>query len=82
MKKRIAVLGATGSIGKNSLEVISRDRDRFEVVLLSAHNDKDGLEKLKSVWPRSFCVLSGEAGGKEKLVHAIKDAGADITING
>ena len=37
MKKRVAVLGATGSIGKSALDVIARRKDDFEVVLLSAY---------------------------------------------
>jgi 1-deoxy-D-xylulose-5-phosphate reductoisomerase len=82
MKKRISILGATGSIGKSSLDVISRNKDEFEVVLLSAHSSRDELEKLKTLWPASVCVLSGEEGGKEKLLSAIGGAHADITING
>jgi 1-deoxy-D-xylulose-5-phosphate reductoisomerase len=86
MKKRIAVLGATGSIGKNSLDVISRNKDDFEVVLLSAHSSRRELDNLKKKWPSAVCVLSGEGaspgGGKEKLIQAIKSVRADITING
>lgn len=77
MKKRIAVLGATGSIGKSSLDVISRDSG-FEVVLLSAHSNRGELEKLASQWPSAACVLDG----KQKLLDAIANARADITING
>ncbi|MDR0442567.1 MAG: 1-deoxy-D-xylulose-5-phosphate reductoisomerase [Treponema sp.] len=80
--KRVAVLGATGSIGKNSLEVLSRGRDNFEVALLSAHSNRRGLEELSRQWPDATCVLSGEENGKEKLTQAIRDVHADITING
>jgi len=82
MKKRVSVLGATGSIGKSSLDIISRNKDEFDVVLLSAHTRGGELEKLKKNWPSAVCVLSGEKGGKEKLLDAIGSAGADITING
>lgn len=40
---RIAVLGATGSIGGNTLDVIARHPDRFELVALSAHSRADEL---------------------------------------
>jgi 1-deoxy-D-xylulose-5-phosphate reductoisomerase len=82
MKKRVSILGATGSIGRNSIDVISRDRDHFEAVLLSAHSDRKGLEEISRQWPGALCVLSGEEGGKEKLLKAINSAHADITING
>jgi len=82
MKKKIAVLGATGSIGKSSLDVISRGRDDFDVVLLSAYTSRRELDELKKQWSSAVCVLSGESGGKEKLKDAIKNSSADITING
>jgi len=82
MKKKISVLGATGSIGKSSLDVISRNRKDFEVVLLSAHSNRNELASLSSQWPSAVCVLSGEESGKEKLIQAIAASCADITING
>ena len=39
MKKTIAILGSTGSIGKSTLDVISKDKKNFDVVLLSAKNN-------------------------------------------
>ena len=82
MKKRIAVLGATGSIGKSSLDIISRDKENFDVVLLTGHCCSEKLDNLKKQFPGAVCVLTGEDGGKEKLLNAIKDSNADITING
>ncbi|MDR1838973.1 MAG: 1-deoxy-D-xylulose-5-phosphate reductoisomerase [Treponema sp.] len=88
MKKRIAVLGATGSIGKSSLDIISRNSESFEVVLLSAHSRCHELEQLKNKWHGAVCVLSGEVSssceknGKEKLLDAIGDIKPDITVNG
>jgi 1-deoxy-D-xylulose-5-phosphate reductoisomerase len=82
MKKRVAVLGATGSIGKSSLDVISRNKDFFEVALISAHSKKNELEALKNQYPGAVCVLSGEEGGRKKLLAAINDVQPDITING
>ena len=37
MKKKIAILGSTGSIGKSLLDIISKDRNNFDVVLLTAN---------------------------------------------
>jgi 1-deoxy-D-xylulose-5-phosphate reductoisomerase len=82
MKRRIAVLGATGSIGKSSLDIISRNSDNFEIVLLSAHCRRRELDALKTQWPSAVCVLTGEDGGKEKLLLAIKNSSADMIING
>lgn len=42
-KRRIAILGSTGSIGRQALDVISQHRDLFEVELLTANNSSDLL---------------------------------------
>ena len=39
MKKKIAILGSTGSIGKSTLEVIKKDKNNFDIILLSANNN-------------------------------------------
>ena len=39
MKRKIAILGSTGSIGKSTLEVIKKDKKNFDVILLSANNN-------------------------------------------
>ncbi len=43
MKKRIAILGSTGSIGKQALEVIGKNPGRFEVEVLTAFNNTELL---------------------------------------
>ena len=43
MKRRVAILGSTGSIGTQALDVIAQHPDLFEVELLTANNSKDLL---------------------------------------
>ncbi|MDD5421962.1 MAG: 1-deoxy-D-xylulose-5-phosphate reductoisomerase [Candidatus Omnitrophota bacterium] len=45
MMEKIAILGSTGSIGVNALEVVSSLKDRFEVVALSADSNAELLSK-------------------------------------
>ena len=48
MKKKIAILGSTGSIGKTLMEIIKKDKKNFEIVLLSAdENYKELLKQAK-----------------------------------
>ena len=82
VKKRVAVLGATGSIGTSALDVIARGNDHFEVVLLSAHSNREGLAEAARPWPGAKIILSREAGGREQLFAAIAGCGADIVLNG
>ncbi|MDR1970773.1 MAG: 1-deoxy-D-xylulose-5-phosphate reductoisomerase [Treponema sp.] len=95
-KKRLAVLGATGSIGSSTLEVVGARGEDFEVVLLSAHSNAAALEKLGARFPGALLVLSGGADSRLSLApgpsaagsfrlslaEAIAEAGADITVNG
>jgi len=81
-KKQVAVLGATGSIGKSALDVIERGGDDFEVVLLSAHANAEGLAEAGLSWPGALKILSGEPGGKDRLLAGIAGCGADIVVNG
>ena len=43
MKKKIAILGSTGSIGKSTLDVIKKDKKSFDIILLSANNNYQRL---------------------------------------
>jgi 1-deoxy-D-xylulose-5-phosphate reductoisomerase len=45
MKKKIVILGSTGSIGKATLEIIKKDKKNFEIVLLTANNNIGELTK-------------------------------------
>ena len=48
MKKKIAILGSTGSIGKSLINIIRKDKKKFEVVLLTANkNYKELFKKSK-----------------------------------
>ena len=39
MKKKIAILGSTGSIGKSLIKIIKSKKNKFEVVLLTANKN-------------------------------------------
>ena len=45
MKKKIAILGSTGSIGKTLIEIIKKDKKNFEVILLTAHKSYKEISK-------------------------------------
>ena len=45
MKKKIAILGSTGSIGKCLINILKKDKKNFEIVLLTANYDTNELLK-------------------------------------
>ena len=42
-RRSVAILGATGSVGRSTLDLIERDRDRFEILAVTANRDVEGL---------------------------------------
>ena len=58
MKKKIVILGSTGSIGKTLLNIISKDKKNFEVVLLTANKNHKLLLKQAKKFKVKKVILS------------------------
>ena len=57
MRKKIAILGSTGSIGRTTLEVIKSDKKNFEIVLLTANNNyKKLIQQAKEFKVRNVLI--------------------------
>jgi 1-deoxy-D-xylulose-5-phosphate reductoisomerase len=74
MKQRIAVLGSTGSVGANTLDVIARHPDRFEVFALSAATQVDLMLQQCVQFRPAFAVMAHEGPGRQ-LAHKIESSG-------
>ena len=57
-RQRVCILGATGSVGTNTLDVIARHPQRFEVFALSAHSRIDALFSQCVEWRPRFAVVA------------------------
>ena len=71
--KRVAILGATGSIGSSALDVIARHPDRFRVSALAAHRKVDELVTLCVQFKPTLAVIADDAllpSLQEKLARA------------
>ena len=74
MKKRLCILGSTGSIGVSTLDVVARHPDRFEVVALTARSNLARLfEQCKTFTP-SYAVLP-DAAAAAQLRQQLSAAG-------
>jgi 1-deoxy-D-xylulose-5-phosphate reductoisomerase len=68
-RKRIAIFGSTGSIGKQALEVIAAHPDKFEVEVLTAQNNAELLiEQARKFSPNAVVI------GNEKLYTQVKES--------
>ena len=81
MKKKIAILGSTGSIGKTLIEIIKKDKKNFDIILLTADkNYKEifnqakilGVKNLIITNEKSFQKLKKEKLGKINIFNNYK----------
>ena len=75
MSRSVTILGATGSVGRSTLDLIARQPDRFEVVALTAHRDVAGLAELARRHRPRLAVI-----GDESLYDALTAALAGTGI--
>jgi len=57
MKKKIAILGSTGSIGKSTIEILKTDKNNFDIILLTTNNNyKEILKQAKEFKVRNLVI--------------------------
>jgi 1-deoxy-D-xylulose-5-phosphate reductoisomerase len=75
----IAVLGATGSIGQQVIEIIEEFPERFELVSISAGSDVVSLAKLKARHPDTFVAVANLPKGRAEAPEGI-EVGEDAIL--
>jgi 1-deoxy-D-xylulose-5-phosphate reductoisomerase len=61
VRKRVTVLGATGSVGTSTLDLVGRHPQLFEVVALTAHSNVEALAELAVQHRASLAVIADES---------------------
>ena len=57
MKKKIAILGSTGSIGKSTVDIIKNDKKNFETILLTTNDNlKELTKQIKQLKPKNLII--------------------------
>src|SRR5258705_11849586 len=87
MSVGVAVLGSTGSIGRSTLQVLARQRERFRVVAITGHSNKELLAQQAAEWNPAFVGLvnggdRGTGNGTSCLVEAATHPDVRIVVNG
>jgi 1-deoxy-D-xylulose-5-phosphate reductoisomerase len=77
--RHVIILGSTGSIGTQAIEVINKNPDKFKVVGLAAGSNSKDLESQRE----HFGLSSSQAVlGSEAATKLISDTSADVVLNG
>ena len=75
----LTVLGATGSIGLNTLDVVARHPQRYQVVALTAHRDVEGMLALCEQHRPRYAVMA-DADAAEQLRTRLQASLSDIEV--
>lgn len=75
MTRKVSILGATGSVGRSTLDLIGRHRKHFEILALTARRDVAGLAELARRFGARQAVI-----GEERLHGELVDALAGTGI--
>jgi 1-deoxy-D-xylulose-5-phosphate reductoisomerase len=74
-RRTITILGATGSVGRSTLDLVARNRERYEIVALTAHKDVAGLAELAIRFGARLAVI-----GEPALLAPLQEALAGTAI--
>ena len=74
--RRVTILGATGSVGRSTLDLIERERDRFEIVALTARRDVEGLVELARRCRPAVAAIADEK-GFDRLKEGLAGSGVE-----
>lgn len=77
--KRIAILGATGSVGESTLDVIARNPDQFELVAVTARRQVKKLVEICRRFRPRFAAIADESSG-ESLSAAVADLDVEVGV--
>ncbi len=79
--KKILVLGATGSIGTNTLRIADNMPEEFQICGIQAHSNQEKLQELGEIY-KCPTLLTSLDNSKEAFQKLIDDSKPDIVVNG
>jgi 1-deoxy-D-xylulose-5-phosphate reductoisomerase len=79
IRQTVAVLGATGSVGVNTLDVVARHPERFQIFALTAMQRTDVLEQQCLQWKPRYAVL-GDANAANALQQRLRAQGVATDV--
>ncbi len=79
-KKKIGIIGVTGSVGSSGVEVVKANSDLFETVFVAAHQNENGLEKAKNMLNAKYAVLTSQKDSHKKILDIINEEMVDIVL--
>jgi 1-deoxy-D-xylulose-5-phosphate reductoisomerase len=76
-RRRVTILGATGSVGQSTLDLIEAEPERYQVVALTAHRNVDRLAGMARAFRAELAVV-GDPGAYPALKSALSGSGIEV----
>src|SRR5690606_37026662 len=76
-QRRVTILGSTGSVGRNTIDIVAREPQAYAVEALTAHGNADLLiEQARLLKPRYVAI--GNEGHYAKVKDALAGSGTEV----
>ena len=79
-KQRIGIIGVTGSVGLQTVDVIKKNSDFFTTVFVTAHSNKNKLEEIKNDLNVKYSILTSEEDSYKRIIDTIVNEAIDIVL--
>lgn len=77
LPRSVTVLGATGSVGRNTVDLLARNRERFDVIALTANSNVGLLaEQARLLQPQTAII--GDPDKRDDLADALQGSGVEV----
>ncbi len=81
MKKRIAIIGATGSIGTQAVDVVMQNPDIFDVVFVSSFSNEKDLDVIASKINASYQLLMSKPNSYDEFLSILDNEKIDLILH-
>lgn len=79
-KKRIGIIGATGSVGSAGVEVVNANKDMFETIFVTAHSNENKMLEIKDKLHAKYSILTSKDGSYNDIISIINNESVDIVL--
>lgn len=80
-RRRLVILGATGTVGRQALQILQQAGSPLQVVGLTAHDDGEGLSALHAAAPGARAYLTGRPEERDALLERLATGDYEVCLN-
>lgn len=79
-KQRIGIIGATGSVGMQACDVIGKNKNIFNTIFVTGHNNTDKLNEIKNSLNAKYTISTLEKDSNKRILDIIANEDIDLVL--